>query len=66
MTSKNWINLDSPHKLRNNPTAASKTTTTTKPFFDPALTYRPPNTRGVVPTSGDTPRDRLKELYQHY
>ena len=66
MLSNNWMNQESPHKLRNNPAAGSKTTTTTKPFFDPTLTYKPPTNRGVVATNGDTPRDRLKELYQHY
>lgn len=37
-----------------------------KPFFDPSLTYVPPIQRGVVATTGQTPRDRLRELFRHY
>lgn len=48
------------------PPSSTKHTITVKPFFDPALTYVPPNQRGVVDVSKEDPRDRLKELYQHY
>jgi hypothetical protein len=34
-------------------------------IFDPNLTYNPPQ-RGVVMTTAQKPRERLKELYKHY
>jgi hypothetical protein len=44
-----------------------RNTTITKPFFDPALTYRnPKDLRGVVNIKESDPRKRIKELYKHY